>query len=621
MSSKNDQGISLTLAHFSSPQVDRAGDYVYRIAQPNRALGRLPGIEVVEFSTLSRHRLRLLLEADVLIINLVGDPDLLPIIAERKTARKLTIYEINDYFPGFQPWNPVYYFFKDPENRAIILQLIGTCDAVQVTCRELARRFERYNPNISVFENQMERIGSLKKPDTPFLVGWGGSHGHLEDMKRIAPHLIGWFRKHPEACLSIMGSREIFDLFCDLDEGQKAYTPPGTLDDFYRFIQTLHVGLAPLLPTDYNLCRSDVKFLEYGAFGAVPVCADLEPYHHVIDGETGFLFRTPEELPPLLDRITEDPDLRRRVAARAHDYVQSERMESLHAAERLSFYVEEGRRLDPDGRSGHRIEWIAEIPEARREEKSGYIPLGFTTVEKDLYNGLVHQFQHQKVTEAVKCFKSARAAAPGFYLPNLYLGNALEDSSPEKAEAAYREALTCNPSSCFTAALLGRVRQKQGKHNEALEAFRESARIAPRYARAWMSLALAVQSTGDVSAALANLQHSLEANPYYSPSYTHLGLLLLQQKRRGDARKAFECALALHPESVADNFYLGNILLDDGELEAAERLYHQALTLHPELAAAYVNLSRIYHAQGRSDEAEAARAEALRLQPDLMGKI
>lgn len=618
MPTNSDRGRPLLIAHFSSPQVDQSGDYIYRIAQPNRALGALPGIEVVEFSTLSRHRQRLLIEADVLIINLVGDPDLLPLIAARKGAGKPTVYEINDYFPGFQPWNPVYYFFKDPENRATILQLIGACDAVQVTCRELARRFERYNPRISVFENQMERIGSLKKAASPLVIGWGGSHGHLEDMRQAAPHLIDWFRKHPEARLSIMGSRKIYELFQDLDEGRKIYTPPGSLDDFYRFLQTLHVGLAPLLPTDYNLCRSDVKFLEYGAFGAVPVCADLEPYHQVVDGETGFLFQTPEEIPAILDRIAGDPALRASIAARAHHYVKTERMEHLHAPERLAFYLGEERDTPSDGAAGDRLPGI---PEASHEKGSGYTALEFTAVEHHLYNGLIHQFQHHQIAQAIQCFQAAKAAAPDFYLPDIYLGNALEDSEPEKAEAAYRQALAHNPSSCFAAVILGRVHRKQEKHQEAVSDFTRATRIAPEFSRAWMELALTAQEGGDAPAALQHLQRSLKVNPYYSPSYTHLGILLLNQQRRDDAAKAFECALALHPESAADNFYLANVRMDDGDLESAERLYRQALTSQPQLAAAHVNLSRIFRNQGRSEEAEAAKEEALRIQPDLAGRI
>ncbi len=618
MLSNPDHDTPLLIAHFSSPQVDQAGDYLYRIRQPNRALGALPGIEVVEFSTLSRHRQRLLTEADVLIINLVGDPDLLPVITARKAAGKPTFYEINDYFLGFQPWNPVYYFFKDPENRATILQLIEACDAVQVTCRELARRFERYNSRIFVFENQMERIGSLQKAASPLVIGWGGSHGHLEDVRQAAPHLIDWFRKHPEARLSIMGSRKIYELFQDLDERQKIYTPPGTLDDFYRFLQTLHVGLAPLLPTDYNLCRSDVKFLEYGAFGAVPVCADLEPYHHVVDWETGFLFQTPAEIPAILDRIAGDPALRASIAARAHHYVRTERMEHLHAPERLAFYEEAGRCNSSGRTAGDRL---AGIPEACREKGSGYTALEFTAVEHHLYNGLIHQFQHHQIAQAIQCFQEAKAAAPDFYLPDIYLGNALEGSEPEKAEAAYQQALAHNPSSCFAAVLSGQVRRKQGKRQEALSDFTRATRIAPEFARAWMELALTAQEEENIPAALQHLQRSLEANPYYSPSYTHLGLLLLNQQRRDDARKAFECALALHPESAADNFYLGNILMNDGELESAERLYRQALAAQPQLAAAHVNLSRIFQSQGRREEAEAAKAEALRLQPDLAGRI
>jgi len=40
--------------------------------------------------------------------------------------------------------------------------------------------------------------------------------------------------------------------------------------------------LAPLLPSDYNSCRSDVKFLEYASQGVAGIYADLEPYRGIV---------------------------------------------------------------------------------------------------------------------------------------------------------------------------------------------------------------------------------------------------------------------------------------------------------------------------------------------------
>ncbi len=614
---------TLSIAHVSSPQVDKAGDFIYRVDQPNQALASLPNVQVIELSNLSQHKQRIFEEADVLIINLLGDPDFLPVIQKRRESGQLTVFEINDYFLGFQPWNPVYYFFKDPENKACILQLTELCDCVQVTCRELARRFSPFNSSAAVFANQMTRVGTTQKPESPVTIGWGGSHGHLEDIRHAAPALIGWFKEHPEVRLSIMGSKEIYDLFSELDESQKNYTPPGSLDDFYRFLQTLHIGLAPILPTDYNLCRSDVKFLEYGAFGAVPVCSDLEPYRSVQEGETGFLFKDPAEIPSILDRLISDPSLLRKVAGNAYSHVCKERMESQHAEERLNFYMNELKKIRGDGpyRNSGPLSWVSTLPNALRQKDSDYISLEFTNVEKNLYNGLVHQFQHNQIKKAAECFNRAQKESPELYLSYLYLGNTFEQTDPSEAASLYKKGLTLNPASCFTAVLLGLARLKMGEPDDAEKYYQKAIEISPKYARAWLLLGITFKNAGDVPKAIESIQRSLQENPYYSPAHTQLGTILLQQGDLEQAKGAFEKGLSLNPESELDCFFLGNIALKQGNLQEAESQYKQSISYQPQLAPAYVNLSRLYQSQGKHDQANEAREEALRLQPDLKGKI
>ena len=53
---------------------------------------------------------------------------------------------------------------------------------------------------------------------------------------------------------------------------------PVCLDHYRSWLNSLHIGLAPLLPTDYNRCRSDVKFLDYAAAGAVAMLQNEAPY-------------------------------------------------------------------------------------------------------------------------------------------------------------------------------------------------------------------------------------------------------------------------------------------------------------------------------------------------------
>lgn len=50
------------------------------------------------------------------------------------------------------------------------------------------------------------------------------------------------------------------------------------------------IGLSPLRQSDFNRCKSEIKFLDYAALGLAPVVSDLEPYRDLIqNGVNGYL--------------------------------------------------------------------------------------------------------------------------------------------------------------------------------------------------------------------------------------------------------------------------------------------------------------------------------------------
>jgi hypothetical protein len=53
--------------------------------------------------------------------------------------------------------------------------------------------------------------------------------------------------------------------FLALPPERYAFRPFGSLADYFRFLEGLDIGLAPLLPSGYNRCRSDVKVLAIAA--------------------------------------------------------------------------------------------------------------------------------------------------------------------------------------------------------------------------------------------------------------------------------------------------------------------------------------------------------------------
>lgn len=320
------------------------GDNVYRVHEPAAALASLPGVQVYEVNAQSRQRNAAALAADVLVVTMTLDIEVHRLIAQRRLLGKPTIAEVNDWLPDVQAWNPASGTWADARGLHLFKQLIANADSVQVTTQALAERVAPWAKEVVVFANQLAQL-PLPRParqaDAPLVIGWGGSIGHRQDIAHIAPTLCAWLQRHPQARLAVMGEPALAGFFSALSAtspAQFTLHAPGALVTYLAWLQTIDIGLAPLLPTDYNRCRSDVKFLEYAASGVVPVLQALDPYSAVRHGDTGFVFNTPQELTGLLDRLAADPALRQQVAANAYQQVATERRMAQHAPHRLDFY-------------------------------------------------------------------------------------------------------------------------------------------------------------------------------------------------------------------------------------------------------------------------------------------
>ncbi len=207
---------------------------------------------------------------------------------------------------------------------------------------ELARRWRlKTSRPVRAFPNQLIDIPPLRPPRTgPLTIGWGGSPGHFADWYQLAPRLQSWLDNRPDVHLAVMNAEFARD-FLRLPPERYRFVPFGSLEDYFRFLDSLDIGLAPLLPSDYNRCRSDVKFLEYASRGVAGIYADLEPYREaVIPGETGLLYRTEDELFAGLDRLVDNVPFRESIRTRAYEEVARNRRLVNHVGDRLAFYRE-----------------------------------------------------------------------------------------------------------------------------------------------------------------------------------------------------------------------------------------------------------------------------------------
>lgn len=329
-----------TICWVEPPHASKQGDHVYRTAQPCEALAQAGQLRVVSGSSACARILASAEVADLLVLCDSTDHRW-PSLVKRRTKRGLrTIFEINDQFLALQEWNPTAGFFRSQDHRALTLEIASLCDGLQFTNDELAQRFGMVNDNHRSFWNQLADCPkTLAEKPGEVVIGWAGSWGHLKDLESILPILEEVAAEHPGVSFAFMGDPRFEALWQHWDPKRVRFQPGGDLQSYLSFLDSLTIGIAPLHDTEFNRCRSDVKFLEYASRGVVALLADLPPYDVPIHQEGVALgFDSLDSLRKQLHKLLSDPELLESLKNRAHQYVLSKRLELPNAERRLQWY-------------------------------------------------------------------------------------------------------------------------------------------------------------------------------------------------------------------------------------------------------------------------------------------
>ena len=109
-------------------------------------------------------------------------------------------------------------------------------------------------------------------------------------------------------------------------------------ETYQSVLHTADISLLPLHNTEFNRTKSDLKFIESAAHGAVVLASPTVYERTVVDGCTGCIYHTPEEFAEKLQHLIEDKVYRHAIAAAAWQYVKDHRLLSQHYLERAEAY-------------------------------------------------------------------------------------------------------------------------------------------------------------------------------------------------------------------------------------------------------------------------------------------
>lgn len=198
----------------------------------------------------------------------------------RKNGTKIVL-DTDDAFSSLDPSHPQYAIQKGW--LGAFDYVLKSADRVWISTNELLA----LDPNATVYRNALDsrvwdfkrrRILTKKTIDIVYM----GTMTHDSDLDLVLPAIEKINKKHPDSIkLTVIGVvRDIPNKswLVSLQPPDKHRVYP----EFVKWLQSLNkqfdIGIAPLVDSEFNMAKSDIKVLDYLSMGVLPVVSDLLPY-------------------------------------------------------------------------------------------------------------------------------------------------------------------------------------------------------------------------------------------------------------------------------------------------------------------------------------------------------
>lgn len=263
------------------------------------------------------------------------------IIKKLKSLGKKVIIDLDDYWLPSKN-HPIYALIATQKIHDKIKNNLKEASYVTTTTSIFADHIKKINPNVEIFPNAIDpkepQFMEKTLPSDKLRIGWLGGSSHLEDIKLLEKSMkkISSIRDNIQICLcgfDVRGSvteinketgekkqrqikpletvwykyEKIFtDNYYNLPKNYVEYLMEFVEDDFedeenmdYRRVWTrpvsnyaknyakFDVSLAPIEPTLFNICKSQLKVIEAGFYKKAIIASDVGPYtidiNHTLD--------------------------------------------------------------------------------------------------------------------------------------------------------------------------------------------------------------------------------------------------------------------------------------------------------------------------------------------------
>jgi len=266
---------------------------------------------------------------------------MLLVIREARRLGKPVLVDIDDWLLDMPATHPEASIFRTRRVQDTMHVALNAATAITVSTSYLAERCAAMGLRAHVLPNAVDCDQFTRKAhnDTTLTVAFCGTSSHREDIPLIALPLRQLLDERE-------GQVRVVSVGCPVPEleGHAGYRHYSSVlaTEYPRLLSDLRVdvGLAPLLDTDFNRAKSDIKYLEYSATGAATIASPVGSYQYSLRVDRGILVdaNTSGAWFFAIEKLIGDTALRHRIATNAYTWVHCERAIEVTARKWLSVF-------------------------------------------------------------------------------------------------------------------------------------------------------------------------------------------------------------------------------------------------------------------------------------------
>lgn len=225
---------------------------------------------------------------DLFMYNRILPDHALPIIKELKHRHGFKVcVDLDDYWE-LDEHHVLYQEYQEINFAAKQIGQIKDADVVLVTHSRLAEEVAVYNKNVHVCPNAIPKAGQFDIEREPYCLTrlfWQGSDTHREDIALLKTPLdkLGPIAGKIKMVMAgyVEDHEHWYNMVMDYTAGAKhqyKLIPATKVTDYYAAYKEADICLIPLLNTQFNRHKSNLKILEAANLGLPVIVSEVHPY-------------------------------------------------------------------------------------------------------------------------------------------------------------------------------------------------------------------------------------------------------------------------------------------------------------------------------------------------------